>query len=1310
MSVSASRRTWEEASSPAAVRLARAFEQAWRDNKGLPRRPDPQEFLDSAGASIDAAGARLALLRADLSLRREAGEAVGVRWYLERYPCLDEDTIVALIYEEFCLREDEGERLDPAQYIAGFPEVAPALRRVLDIHGLVGSGSTRTGSLLVTSGSGEHACTFPEAGQTIAGFFLVEELGRGSFARVFLARERELADRPVALKVTRRGSREPQTLARLQHTHIVPVHSHRIDRATGLHLLCMPYFGRITLAQVLADVRETGFRSGSGLVESLDRLASLKELPAQSSGRAALERRTYDRAIAWWGARLAEALEHAHERGVLHRDIKPSNVLVTSDGMPMLLDFNLAREPLAEGDDADATTPGGTVDYMAPEHLRTLADGYAEGLDHRSDIYSLGVVLFEALTGRRPFAAARRGSSLVEALHRAADERGAACPSPRSIDREIPPALDAVVRRCLEPEPADRYRSVGELADDLRAVADDLPLAYAREPLSSRVGGWLRRKRRKLAVAAALALALFIVTATILGASLGYMLITDDGKKYVASKYQDAVHSLETGDYLKAKAQFDEFNKLADHFDRLDPLHYQASGRGFMGTLPAILEKLRGLREVPDIDELKARARDKGELAARHARVRRYADDLRHEADRLRFRLLLDPEDLPDLSRELRRVLHPFYVLENADWATLEHTIGMLDPDQQVQVKDDVNELLFLWAAALDRSPSLAGVDSGDPTADAKEQQIVSSAVEICDRALTFARPREPWLALRSRLTRDRRGGGPEGTTGAAGLFIGEPRGVEAEPSALESFQWGLLDLWAGRMERAVEWMRHAVRSRGDNYWYQFFLAYVEDQAGHADEALEHYGAAAALRPSSPWIRFSRAKFYRSRGRWAYALEDLDLALRELKVHPEARRILLDRGYLYQMMGDFARAREDYDFVAGADAADDLGRAARLNRANLDTDSGDYEGARREYDALLADDLRDTTVRHSRAILELRTGQAALAERDLSALLSMDRIRTKDRIEFLAERAQARLMMGQAAEAVADAREARGLHRCPAHDRLAQRALLAARRYDELQLDRPEDVTLLPLRGPRLDAELRDAARWLDRVAAGRDGIAFRAGLTRAVILAALGEARQARAAADRAFSLSPFSAEARLVRSRVLASAGDRRGAAAEVERGLAIHPDEPGLLELRATLRLAEGDPERALEDYDAALARGPRDRIHLGKASALLALRDYRTAVDEWSLALRRDPELPEAFLGRARTYLLLREWDLALADLEQAAAWAHADPRIEAAVAICYLRCLVERPDRLPRLLVHLRRAAGDFWLSLETRHQLAAGLD
>ena len=181
-------------------------------------------------------------------------------------------------------------------------------------------------------------------------------------------------------------------------------------------------------------------------------------------------------------------------------------------------------------------------------------------------------------------------------------------------------------------------------------------------------------------------------------------------------------------------------------------------------------------------------------------------------------------------------------------------------------------------------------------------------------------------------------------------------------------------------------------------------------------------------------------------------------------------------------------------------------------------------------------------------------------------------------------------------------------------------------------------------------------------------------------------------------------------MRARFLAFAGDRRAAAAEIEGALAIHPDEPGLLELRASLRRADGDPRGALADYRRAQAHGPREEMHLGKAAALFELGEYHAALDEWSLALRRDPELPEAFLGRARTYLVLRDWDLGLADLEQAAAWAHADPRIEAAVVAAYLQCLPERPDRFRRLVLHLRRAADGFWHAFDRGESLAAGLE
>ncbi len=138
------------------------------------------------------------------------------------------------------------------------------------------------------------------------------------------------------------------------------------------------------------------------------------------------------------------------------------------------------------------------------------------------------------------------------------------------------------------------------------------------------------------------------------------------------------------------------------------------------------------------------------------------------------------------------------------------------------------------------------------------------------------------------------------------------------------------------------------------------------------------------------------------------------------------------------------------------------------------------------------------------------------------------------------------------------------------------------------------------------------------------------------------------------------------------------------DVARGLSIQFDEPGLLELRGELKALGGQPEAAIDDFNRAMFFGALDRVHIHKASALVALGKIEAAVGEWSLALRRDPELPEAFLGRALAQMRLRRWDMALADLEQAAAWSHSDPRIELRI-IAGLLAMPERPPRpLPPL--------------------------
>jgi tetratricopeptide (TPR) repeat protein len=234
-----------------------------------------------------------------------------------------------------------------------------------------------------------------------------------------------------------------------------------------------------------------------------------------------------------------------------------------------------------------------------------------------------------------------------------------------------------------------------------------------------------------------------------------------------------------------------------------------------------------------------------------------------------------------------------------------------------------------------------------------------------------------------------------------------------------------------------------------------------------------------------------------------------------------------------------------------------------------------------------------------------------------------------------------------------------------------------------------------------LKTDLRVAAHGLARLTGGRDATAYRAGLTRAVILSALGNHQEAVATATRALALSPFSSEAYLVRARVRLFGGDHDGAAWDVERGLAVQPQQTSLIELHGILRLAAGDARGALGDFNKAITGGALDGIHAHKAAALLALGECEAAVSEWSLALRRDPELPQAFLGRARAYLQIRVWDLALADLEQAASWARSDPRLEIGILVAYLRCLPHRFDRLPRFLTLARRTARDLWGSLST---------
>ncbi len=415
---------------------------------------------------------------------------------------------------------------------------------------------------------------FPRPGEMLAGFRIISELGRGAFARVYLAEQVELADRLVALKVSRALGDEPRALARLQHAHIVPIHSVHDDRSTGLRLLCMPYLGGANLAQVLetAGARAPTQATGRSLIAALDRVSGrLSALPApvgskvstavlpRSTGaelsgpldsdshpetggardrsptavrsllgrylarlpwwrefiaeppgtledevdslqpaRRYLRSHSFVQAAVWIAARLAEALEHAHARGLLHRDLKPSNILIADDGTPMILDFNLSAEIVGpQPEDAPKAMVGGTLPYMAPEHLDAFnpeGSTRPEAVDERSDLYSLGLILFEMLAGHHPYPDPAAGLPLVEVLRRMTEERWRAVPSVRESNPMVPLSLDALLKKCIDPDPARRYQRAHDLAEDLRRFLDDLPMAHCPEPsLIERAAKWFRR-------------------------------------------------------------------------------------------------------------------------------------------------------------------------------------------------------------------------------------------------------------------------------------------------------------------------------------------------------------------------------------------------------------------------------------------------------------------------------------------------------------------------------------------------------------------------------------------------------------------------------------------------------------------------------------------------------------------------------------------------------------------------------------------------------------------------------------------------
>ncbi len=362
------------------------------------------------------------------------------------------DEPVLGLLDAYLAQLQAGERPDRGALLREHPELESALDCLEALEVLAPPAEH---SPLSAGGESDGEPATGELPRDFGPYELIREIGRGGMGVVYEARQKGL-DRSVAVKMilaghlaspelVRRFQAEAKAAARLHHSNIV--HIHDVGQFHGQDFFAMEYI------------------EGESLAERITRG------PMDPPGAVRLV------------AMVARAVEHLHQQGIIHRDLKPSNILVDADGEPYVTDFGLAKVFLP-GTDATATgIIAGTPSYMAPEQ----ASGRRAAVSPATDVYSLGAILYELLTGVPPFRAETALDTLMEVL--SGDP-----PKPRTLNLRIPIGLELICLKCLSKEPAERYPSAAALADDLDRFARGEVLAVRPPTLVQRFWSWTRRQ------------------------------------------------------------------------------------------------------------------------------------------------------------------------------------------------------------------------------------------------------------------------------------------------------------------------------------------------------------------------------------------------------------------------------------------------------------------------------------------------------------------------------------------------------------------------------------------------------------------------------------------------------------------------------------------------------------------------------------------------------------------------------------------------------------------------------------------------
>jgi eukaryotic-like serine/threonine-protein kinase len=459
---------------------------------------------------------------------------------------------VERLVDEFLERHRRGERPSLSEYTGKYPELAERIHTLfpamLVMEELGSQGQARN----PPEGQARTGAPMP---QMLGDYRLLRAIGSGGMGVVYEAIQESLG-RHVALKTlpfhglsntTRleRFRREARAAARLHHAHIVPVYG--IGQHEGLHYYTMQFIPGHGLDVVLREVKRLrgepaaeavadqplstslalGLRSGRLPIneEAIDGSTAgvpapqRASDPAPSGDRSELSTQSeavYLRSVARIGIDVAEALEYAHNQGILHRDIKPSNLLLDAEGHVWIADFGLAKAQ----DSGELTRTGdivGTLRYMAPERF----DGWS---DPRSDVYALGATLYELLTLHPAFEESDRVKLVDRVLHQNSAPL-------RQLDRRIPRDLETIVRKAMAKEPGRRYATAGQLAEDLRRFVAGRPILARRSSWLERSWRWSKRNPMLAGAIGTVAAAMVVMTVTaVLYADRQYHFATEQEK------------------------------------------------------------------------------------------------------------------------------------------------------------------------------------------------------------------------------------------------------------------------------------------------------------------------------------------------------------------------------------------------------------------------------------------------------------------------------------------------------------------------------------------------------------------------------------------------------------------------------------------------------------------------------------------------------------------------------------------------------------------------------------------------------------